>query len=101
MFDKAKQIYELQKKAKAVQKELKETEIEAKSKDGRVTVVFNGEQHLTKIEIDESLLSPESKRELEGALERTISEGISKAQAVAAEKTKELMKDMNLNIPGM
>ncbi len=101
MLDKMKQLYELQKKAKSVQKELKETEIEAQSSDGRVKVIFNGEQHLQKITIDPSLLNEESKNELEKMLERTISEAVSRAQAYAAEKTKTIMKDMNLNIPGM
>lgn len=99
MLDKAKQLYDLQKKAKAMQKELKDTEIEAQSADGRVTVVFNGEMHLVDIKIDESLLG--DKNELEKKLKNTISEGIQRAQGVAAEKTKEIMKDMNLNIPGM
>lgn len=99
MFDKAKQIYDLQKKAKAMQKELKETEIEAKSSDGRVSVVFNGEMHLVGLSIDDSLM--EDKFELEKKLKNTISEGLQRAQAVAADKTKEIMKDMNLNIPGM
>lgn len=99
MFDKAKQIYDLQKKAKAMQKELKETEIEAKSADGQLVVVFNGEVHLVDIKIDEALMG--NKLELERKLKNTISEGIQRAQAVAAEKTKAIMKDMNLNIPGM
>lgn len=99
MFDKAKQMYDLQKKAKAMQKELKETEIEAKSADGRVTVIFNGEMHLVNLKIDDSLMS--DKFELEKKLKNTISEGIQRAQGVAAEKTKEIMKEMNLNIPGM
>ena len=99
MFDKAKQMYDLQKKAIAMQKELKETEIEAKSSDGNVTVVFNGEMRLLDIKIDEALM--DDKDQLEKILERTISEGIQRAQAVAAERTKEIMKEMNLNIPGM
>ncbi|MDO8513185.1 MAG: YbaB/EbfC family nucleoid-associated protein [bacterium] len=101
MFDKAKQMYDLQKKAKAMQKELKATEIEAKSTDGRVTIIFNGEQRLQDIQIDESLMGKDNKIELEKLLERTINEAISRAQVVAAEKTKAIMKDMNLNIPGM
>lgn len=99
MFDKAKQLYDLQKKARAIQKELKDTEVEAKAANGLVTVVFNGEQHLQSIDIDESLLSPENKRELEKALQQSIAEAISRVQAVAAEKMKSIAGD--LNIPGM
>jgi len=101
MFDKAKQLYDLQKKAKVMQKEMRETEIEAASNDGFVTVVFNGEQHLVEINISEQALSPENKKTLENDLKNTISQAIARSQALAAEKTKEMMGDMNLNIPGM
>ena len=101
MFDKAKQVYELQKKAKTIQKELKETEIEANSNDGFVTVVFNGEQHLTELTINEEALKPENKQTLESDLKNAISQAIARSQALAAEKTKAMMGDMNLKIPGL
>jgi DNA-binding YbaB/EbfC family protein len=101
MFDKAKQVYELQKKAKAIQKDLRETEIEAGSNDGFVRVVFNGEQHLVEVSIDENALKPENKKALENDFKNTISQAIARSQALAAEKTKEMMGDMNLNIPGL
>lgn len=98
-FSKMKDLYELQKKARKIQKELKETEIEAQSNSGWVTVVFNGEQHMTGIDIAEEALRPENKRELEKELKNTISQAIARAQAHAAEKMKEIAG--NLNIPGM
>ena len=98
-FSKAKQLYDLQKKAKQIQKELKETEIEARSSDGWVTVVFNGEQHLTSIDIADEALSVANKKDLEKDLKNTISQAISRAQAHAGEKMKEIAG--NLNIPGM
>ncbi|MBI2263509.1 YbaB/EbfC family nucleoid-associated protein [Candidatus Berkelbacteria bacterium] len=98
-FKQLKQLYGLQKKAKQVQKELKDLEVEAKAEG--VVVVFDGEQHLNRLEIDETMLSPEKKRDLEEALKKTISEAISRVQALAAERSKEIMKDMGLNIPGM
>jgi len=98
-FSKAKQLYELQKKARQIQKELKNTEIEAKSNDGWVTVVFNGEQHLTDINIAEEALDPSNKKELEKDLKNTVTQAVSRAQAHAAEKMKEIAG--NLNIPGM
>lgn len=99
MFDKAKQLWELQKKAKAIQKELKETEVEAKAANGLVTVVFNGEQHILSVEIDESIINPENKRDLEKALQQAIAEALSRVQAIAAQKMKAIAGD--LNIPGM
>ena len=84
-----------------MQKELKETIIEAKSKDGKVIAEFNGEQHLISVIINEPSLDNDVKRDLEKALVMTISEGISRAQAVSAEKAQSMMKDMNMNFPGM
>jgi nucleoid-associated protein EbfC len=101
MLDKMKQLYDMQKKAKQVQKELKETEIEAKSADGGVTVVFNGEMHILGITIEENLLAPEKKRELEQAVKNTVAQAISKAQAIAAEKAKGMIGDLGINLPGM
>ena len=99
-FAKAKDTYDLVKKAKAIQKELKETEIEASSADGTITVVFNGEQRMTDVSIDESWLHPDKKRELEKALLNVAGQAISKAQAVAAEQMKKVAGDLNLP-PGL
>ena len=98
-FGKARELYDLQKKARKIQKELKDTEIEAKSSDGWITVVFNGEQHMTDIDIAEEALKPENKRELEKDLKNTVSQAVARAQAHAAEKMKEIAG--NLNIPGL
>jgi DNA-binding YbaB/EbfC family protein len=98
-FGKIKDLYELQKKAKQIQKELKDVEVEASSNDGWVTVVFNGEQHLVDINLSEEALRAENKRELEKDLKNTISQAISRAQAVAAEKMKDIAGGMG--IPGL
>lgn len=99
-FSKAKDTYELVKKAKAIQKELKETEIEASSTDGTISVVFNGEQRMVSIEIDETWLQPEKKRDLEKAILNVTGQAISKAQAVAADQMKKVAADLNLP-PGL
>jgi len=98
-FSKIKDLYKLQKDARRIQKELKDVEVEASSNDGWVTVVFNGEQHLTDIQIAEEALRPEYKRELEKDLKNTISQAVSRAQAVAAEKMKDIAGGMG--IPGL
>lgn len=97
MFDQAKMLW----RANQVRKELKNTEVEANANDGSVSVVVNGEMHLIKMELNEEFLKPENKRQLEKSIQNTVSEALSRAQAIAAEKTKAVMKDLNLNIPGM
>lgn len=97
MLDQMKMLW----RARQVQKELKNTEIEAKSNDGSITVVVNGEMHIQKIELNEDFLTPDKKRDLEKAIQNTVSEALSRAQAIAAEKTKTVMKDLNINLPGL
>lgn len=99
MLDKAKQLWSLQKKARVIQKDLKETEVEAKAANGQVIVVFNGEQHIQSIEIAPEMLNADKKKELEKSLQQAISEAISRVQAIASEKMKAIAGD--LNIPGM
>ncbi len=104
MFDKmkqAKQLLDMQKKAKGVQKELRDTEIEAISQDGKLTVVFNGELKLIGLTIDENYFKDRPVKDIEHALKTTISEALTKAQNVAAEKTREIMKAMNIDFPGL
>lgn len=95
-FSRARDTYELVKKAKAIQKELKETEIEAASSDGSISVVFNGEQRMVSISIDEKWLEPDKRHELEKAILNVTGQAISKAQAVAAEQMKKVAGDLNL-----
>ncbi len=95
-FSKAKELYELQKKARAIQKVLKNTEIEAKSNDGWITVVMNGEQHLVDIKIAEEALNPANHAELEKAIKNTVTQAISRAQAYAAEQMKEVAGSLGI-----
>jgi DNA-binding YbaB/EbfC family protein len=95
-FSKAKDTYDMVKKARALQKELKETEIEATNSDNTITVVFNGEQRMVSIDIDEAWLAPEKKFELEKAIINVTGQAISKAQAVANEQLKKIAGDLNL-----
>lgn len=97
IFDQAKMLF----KAKKIQSQLKKTEIEANGAEGKITIVFNGELKLINIKIDESLLSPDRKGELERLLKETFVQGMAKAQAVAAEQSREVMKEMGINIPGL
>jgi len=99
MFDKMKELYQLQSKARKIKKELKKTEIAAEAADGKIEVVFNGEQELKSIKIDPVMLSEEKHRELEGGLKSAIGEAIKESQKVAQEQMKGIAGD--LNIPGM
>lgn len=95
VFDQAKAML----RAKKAQSDLKKTEIEASG--GGITVVFTGDLKLAQIEVDDALISLDRKAELERALKDTITQGMQQAQQVAAEKTREVMKELGVNIPGL
>lgn len=101
MFDRAKQMYSLAKKAKEMQKELKSTEVEAASGDQKVKVVLTGEMKVKSVMIDQLLLTAANKQELEEKLVRVLNEGLARSQAISASRAKEMMGDMGINIPGM
>lgn len=101
-FDKvkqAKQLNDFRKQAQAIQKELKDTLIEATEADGQVRVVFTGEQKVEEVHIDPSLLTPENAGQLERYLKATISQGIAQSQQVAAQKMQGIAG--GLGLPGM
>ncbi len=98
-FGQMKELYGLQKKAKQAQKELKNLEIEAKSADGAVSVVVNGEMKVVEVLVNDSELRPENKHHLEQALKETVGQAMAKAQSESASRLQPLLKDLNL--PGM
>ena len=99
-FDKFKKLYDLQKQARQIQKELRDTLVEAQSSDGKIKVVFNAEQKIEEIHLDDEYLKPEMKRELEDALLKVIQDALFKVQRIAAEKAKDMMGGLG-GLPGM
>ncbi len=95
MFDKAKDLYKLQKQARDIKKKLKKTHIEAES-DG-ITVIINGEQEIIEIKISDETMS--NKNVLEKNLVKCFNKASKKAQQIGAEMMKDVMG--GLNIPGL
>jgi len=96
MFDKIKDVYQLQKMAKELKKELKNTHIEAEV-DG-VVVIVDGEQEVISINWNEGAES--NPKKLQENIVKASNKGIKKAQSIAAEKMKPLMGSMNMpNLP--
>ena len=59
MFDKAKNLYKLQKQARQIKKDLKKTHIEAEQ-DG-IKVIINGEQEVVEVMIPDEALTDAKK----------------------------------------
>lgn len=98
MFDKAKQLWKLQQEAKRIQKELSEMSFEGSELGGKVRVMVSGEQKVTEIHIDDSLLDPSEKESIERFLKQAISSAITKSQQAAAQKMKSIAGDMGLGL---
>lgn len=95
MFDKAKNLYKLQKQAREIKEKLKNTHIEAENEG--VTVVINGEQEVVEIRLNDDALSDRNK--LQKNLVNCMNKAVKKSQQIGAGLMKSVMGDMN--IPGL
>ncbi|MEZ4210451.1 MAG: YbaB/EbfC family nucleoid-associated protein [Patescibacteria group bacterium] len=98
MFDKAKQLFKLQAEAKRIQNELKAMEFEGVELGGKVKVMVNGEQKITDMVIDDSLMDPSEKESLIRFLKQATASAITKSQQAAAQKMKSIAGDLGLGM---
>lgn len=96
MFEKAKDLYKLQKQARQIKKELKNTHIEAEQEG--VTVTINGEQEIISVKISDEAMA--NKKSLEENLEKALNKAIKKSQQIGAELMKGVMGS-DFGLPGM
>ena len=97
MFDKAKDLYKLQKQAKDLKKQLKNIHIES---EGDISITVDGEQKFIKasinkvvfdgFNIDESIIEKLSDK-LANAFVEAGNKAIKKSQEVGAQKMQEVM----------
>ncbi len=80
----AKDILDLQREAKKLEKQMKKITAEAESKDGLVRVKASAAGDVLAIEIDDSLLNPESKQRLQKDIIEAIQKALKNAQKAAA-----------------
>jgi len=95
MFEKAKQMYQLQSKARKIKKELENTHIEADTEG--VIVTINGEQIVIKVEISDEAM--QNKKNLEKNLEKSFNKAVKKSQEIGAKLMKDVMGDSGF--PGL
>lgn len=91
MFDKAKNLYKLQKQAKEIKKQLKNIHIEAEV-DG-IVVIIDGEQEVQEVIIPESMTDH---KQLQKKLIEAFNKALKKSQQIAAEKMRGVMGDLGL-----
>jgi len=103
MFDKMKQLYDLQKKAKQMEKDLEVLTLTVDEAGGRVKLTVNGKFKITEISIDPYYFAPDKKTELESAIKRASSNAVGQMQKKSAAIAAEVYKSMGgmPNIPGL
>lgn len=80
-----KQAQQMQQQMAKAQEQLEETEVEASSGNGMVTVVLNGKKALRSIKIDPSIVDPDDVEMLEDLIVAAFNEASEKADEVSAE----------------
>lgn len=95
MFEKLKDMYNLQKQAKQIKKDLKNVHIEAEHNG--VTVVIDGQQEIVSVQISDEAM--QDKKKLEESVKKAFEKALKKSQQIAAEKMKGIMGELGL--PGM
>ncbi len=101
MFDKMKQLYEMQQQAKKMKQDLEAQVIEKTLLGGKLKLSMNGTFEVKSISIDDSLLNPSQKAILESSLAKLITDATEEIGKKSAAQAMDLMKGMNLNLPGM
>lgn len=98
MFTKLKQYKDLRTQAKDIQNVLAEEIVYADKVGGKVQVVMDGNQHVNGFTIDQEMLKPERKVELEKAVQEVVNDAVKKSQMAMAKKAREMG---HLNLPGL
>ncbi len=100
LTDMMKQARELQSKLADTQAELENAEVEGSSGAGLVRVTLSGKGTMKRLHVDPSLMKPEEAEILEDLIVAAFNDGKAKAEALVAERMKELTGGLPLP-PGM
>ncbi len=98
MFSKLKQFKDLRSQAKDMQNTLAQEIVYADGARGKVQIVMDGNQHVNGLTIDQEMLKPERKVELEKAVQDVINDAVKKSQMAMAKKAREMG---HLDLPGL
>lgn len=97
MFDKMKQLMEMQEKMQEMKRQLDSISFEVTSVDGLVSVTMSGSQEVIKFVIHKELAGV-AKADLEKITKDVYNKAVKRSQEIAATKMKEIA---GLNLPGL
>lgn len=86
MLSKLKQYKDMRSQAKSVQSVLEKESVTSDAAGGKIRLVMNGNQKVTSLEIDNSLLSPDNKTKIQQGLIDALDEATKKLQRLMAKK---------------
>ena len=98
MFDKVKQIYDMQKQAREMKKTVEAVKVEKEAMGGKVKIAMNGSFKVENVSIDESLLQPGNRATLEKTLKDLISDTAEEVAKISAQQAMAMMKDLNIKM---
>lgn len=97
MFQKLKQYKDLRSTAKQAQNVLGGITVHGKSSSGKVAVVIDGNQDILSLDIDDSILSPNHKEDIQKGVKEALKDATKKLQREMLMK----MKSGELEMPDM
>ena len=89
MFDKLKDMYQLQKQAREIQSRLSGEKVEGSSRDGSFRVALNGNQELLSVFVSETATL--SREMVERNMKEAFSDALAKLKNLLASKMREMM----------
>ena len=92
---------EIKDKMKEVKERLQYIKIIHETEDGLIKVYATATKEIKKIEINENMLVPVAKKDLEEKLVKALNDTISKCDKEGKKETKESLKGSLPNIPGL
>ncbi|MBU1726388.1 MAG: YbaB/EbfC family nucleoid-associated protein [Candidatus Omnitrophica bacterium] len=97
MFDKMKQLMEMQKKMQEVKRELDNTYFDVASSDGAIKITMNGSQEVREVKVQANI-PEQQKLDLEKAIKDAYNRAIKRSHDIAGQKMKDVT---GFNIPGL
>lgn len=97
MFDKMKQLMDMQKKMQEVKRQLDAATFDIESSDGLVKITMNGSQEVGEVVIQRDITA-EQKSNLEKAVKDAYNKAIKRSHELAAQMMKNVT---GLNLPGL
>lgn len=94
-------LAEAQQKAEEIKSRLSLITVEGVAEGGLVKVIATGNKNITNVHIDDSLMKPERKEELEDLLLVAIERALQQAENVSAAEMKNLMGSMMPGLGGL